>query len=273
MSGAQNQSTIGIHLLALLARVGIAGRRPRALGLLEANDVHVPGIGQVGVIGQQAVGLQRFHQAADLLVRDGVVTHLPGPTVHDQTGDGPVVAEQLGELGLDVRQLGGCDLTAGYPRCVVPDRVVEAWQKAATAKGRHVFRHHVALAIAPRDVLDVEITGAARPQGEAVVMPGGEHAVLHLGGHCGVGPLARIEAGGIELPDVQIRLRPEAGVGEDPEVDEHAEAQIDEFSLQFLQRLGRGGACAMSEGTLAVTGQSLCTMGTARQGQQPGKYQ
>ncbi len=85
-------------------------------------------------------------------------------------------------------------------------------------------------------------------------MPGGEHAVLHLGRGRGVGPLACIEARGVELLAIQVRLRPCAGVGEEPEVDEHAEAQVDELPLQLFQRLAWGDTCVGRRGTLTATG-------------------
>jgi len=238
----------GVDLLFLLGRVRVAGRRPPAPRLLEVDDVHVPGVGEVRVIGQQAVRLQRLHQAADLLVRHGVVAHLPGPAVHDQDGDGTIVGEQFGELCLDVGQLGGREVSGADVVGGVPDRIVETGQKAAAAERVYVLAHHVALAVAPGDVTDVEVAGAARPQREAVVMLRGEHAILHLGGDRRVGPLAGIEPDRVEEVDVQVRLRPRAGVREDPEVKEHAEAQVDEIALKLFQRFRRGSAAGAGGG-------------------------
>ena len=79
--------------------------------------------------------------------------------------------------------------------------------------------------------------GVAGPQREAVVMARGEHAVLHLGGDRGVSPLAGIEARRVEQLDVQVRLRPRPRVREDAEVDEHAEAQLDEVALKLFEWL------------------------------------
>ena len=140
---------------------------------------------------------------------------------------------------LTYAQLGGREVSGADVLGGVPDRIVEAGQKAAAAEGVDVLAHDVALAAAPGDVADVEVAGLAGPQREAVVVLRGEHGVLHLGGDGGVGPLAGIEAGRVEQLDVQVRLRPRAGVGEDPEVQEHAEAQVDEVALQLFQRLGR----------------------------------
>jgi hypothetical protein len=46
--------------------------------------------------------------------------------------------------------------------------------------------------------------------------------------------LIAVEIGGIELVDGEIGLRPGSGESEDPEMEEHAEAPINEIALDLL---------------------------------------
>jgi hypothetical protein len=95
----------------------------------------------------------------------------------------------------------------------------------------------------------LKVAGLAWPQGKAVVVPGREHAKCHFGAYRRIGPLIAVEIGGIELVDGEIGLRPGSGEGEDPEMEEHAEAPINEITLDLLpspaaSAVGAGGVSA-----------------------------
>ena len=184
-------------------------------------------------------GLQRLHQRADLFVGDRLVAHLPRVAVDDQDRNRAVVGQQLGDLRRDVVHLRGRDRAVADPFGVVPDRVVETGREALGAERVDVGAHDVALPVHPRDVADVEVADAARPQREAVVVARGQHAVGHVRATAPRRPLRRVEAGRVEHVDRQVRLRPRSRVRQDAEVDEHAEAQIDVVALQRLERARR----------------------------------
>jgi hypothetical protein len=62
-----------------------------------------------------------------------------------------------------------------------------------------------------------------------------QDGVLHFRGYRSIGPLGGVELGRIELVDGKIGIRPIAGVGEDSEMDEHSEAQVDVRALQVFE--------------------------------------
>ena len=177
------------------------------------------------------------------------MSHLPGPAVEDQDRDRTVVAEELGELRLDVSELVGRDRRAAHGGVAfaadgaraVPDRVVEPRQQAAASERVDVGAHDVALAVHPGDRPDVEVADRAVPEREAVVVPRGQNTVGHVRGHGGVGPLSGIERGRIELFDRQVGLRPRPRERENSEVNEHAEAKLDVRALRLLEIDGIDG--------------------------------
>lgn len=89
--------------------VGVAGWRPDTLGLLEEDDVGIPGLGDTVDVHDQAVGLERLDVRADLAVRHLLVSHLPRPAIQREDRDGAVVGQQFGQLRLDDVDIGAAD--------------------------------------------------------------------------------------------------------------------------------------------------------------------
>jgi hypothetical protein len=66
------------------------------------------------------------------------------------------------------------------------------------------------------------------------VVPGRKHTKCHFGAYRRICPLIAVEIGGIELVDGEIGLRPGSGESENPKMEEHAEAPINEITLDLL---------------------------------------
>ena len=226
----------------------LAGADALACALFVGLDVGVEE-GLAGVFGSvevhdEAVGLERLDVAVDVLEGDVVVGDAaPGgvPAVDDEGADGAVVGEQLGELVLDQLDVAGLDAVGAQTVVGVEDGVVEIDGKALGTEGVGILAHDVAAEGAVHDVI---VGGLGVPDAEAAVVLGGEAAVGHVGGLGGAGPLAAVELRGVEEVGRGVGVGPVlVAEGGHVEMDEHAEAAVDELLLKLVERrlLGQGG--------------------------------
>ena len=160
--------------------------------------------------------------------------------------------DQRAVAGGQLDQLAGIEDVIGLGIGVaglvpVPGRQVDAH---AHAFALHRLRGHadqVALPVQPRAGLDRVIALLRRPQREAIVVLGHQHQVIGARRLGRAGPLAGIDAVGIEHGGRRLAVAPFAvqeGVG--AEVHQHAEAAV--LPGHLLRRRGRrrervGGAC------------------------------
>ena|GEM_PF-4174857 len=214
--------------------------RDRAFGgwvltsvLLEGFDVTVVERGR-GVLacvelGNDAVWLEFFHEGVYFVERDfGVGDPAPGgvPSIEYEHGDFAVVCEEFGELVFDELDFFGRDIEVADVVAEIEDAVVEAGLDVEVVARFDEFGDDIDGA-----VIDFGFGG---PDGEAVVMLGGEAGILHVGALGGGKPLIGIEGGGVECARCTGGVAPfavlECG---HVEVEEHAEAEVEEFLLEL----------------------------------------
>ena len=189
-------------------------------------------------VHHQTLGLQRLDVAVDvlegyLIVRDAAPRGIP--SVDDDGADATVAREELGQLVLyHLHVLRGYHVRT-QTVVHIEDGIVEVDFQPFGTESVGVFAHHVAT---QRTLHHVVVGGLGVPDAEAAVMLGGQTAVGHAGGLGCLGPLAAVQACGIEAFGGGIGVGPVLVVERGHvEMDEHAEPAVYELLLQLVQRL------------------------------------
>lgn len=212
--------------LLVAADVGIEQRLLRILGPVQVHD--------------QAVGLDALDVVVDFREGDVFVRNpAPGgvPAVEHDGIDGTVAGKEFLELGLDEGGMCRRERERGTdPMVGVQDGEMEHDLHPFLPQRGDEFPEHVPVQGRMHHAV---IRRGGVPHAETGMVLHGDADERAPGALRGPHPLVRIQSGGIEDFRRKVRIRPVGALeGGQSEMDEHPEAQVDEFLLELVKGLG-----------------------------------